>query len=82
MGIGLLKRILVESGFKESSNDKFNLLLAEQYSVDAYINGNGVIFHLLNGNRECKMTIQVDNCEDLASSFSQLMDFLRNYIMH
>ena len=80
MELASIKWILIESGFKEISNEKFNKVLAEQYSVDAYINGKGVIFHLLNGNRECKMTIQADNCEDLGSSFSQLMEYLRSHI--
>ena len=80
MELASIKRILIESGFKEISNEKFNKVLAEQYSVDAYLNGKGVIFHLLNGDCECKMAIQADNCEDLGSSFSQLMEYLRSHI--
>ena len=64
----------------DKKTDNRAATLEQELSVDAYINGKGVIFHLLNGNHECKMTIQADNCEDLVSSFSQLMEYLRSHI--
>ena len=72
--------ILKTSGFMETAPNKYNKILPEPYSVDAYINGHGVIFHLLKENTQNKMTIQADRFEDAAEAFSQLMEYLKSHI--
>ena len=72
--------LLDNSGFKEISQNKYNRTLAETYSVDAFINGHGVIFHLIKGKNEVQMTIQADTFEDAAKAFSQLMEYLITHI--
>lgn len=72
--------LLEKSDFKEVSQNKYKRILAETYSVDAYINGHGVIFHLIKGKNEVQMTIQADSFEDVAKAFSQLMDYLITHI--
>lgn len=72
--------LLEKSDFKEVSQNKYKRILAETYSVDAYINGHGVIFHLIKEDNDVQMTIQADSYEDAAKAFSQLMDYLITHI--
>ena len=67
-----LKEFLNKCGFKQVSDYKYTLDLAD-YTIEAYINGKGIIFHVKfkDGNELC--TIQQDDYESIGDAFIMLM---------
>lgn len=71
-----LENLLKNSGFKKESDGQYTKVLENSYSVVAFINGQGVIFHLRKDNNDIVMTIQADNYDDIVSAFEQLMSVM------
>ncbi len=67
-----LNDFLKQSGFKQVSDDQFTMRLAN-YTIDAYINGKGVIFHINMKDGKLLCTIQQDDLTDIADSFIALI---------
>lgn len=67
-----LKDFLNKCGFKQVSADKYTIDLAD-YIIEAYINGNGIIFHVKFKDGKELCTIQQDDYISIGDAFIMLM---------
>lgn len=72
--------LLVASFVKSKDGDKYILTMGDGYSVDAYINGKGIIFHLKKDGNDLGITIQQDEYDDMAKAFNELMKALKAFL--
>lgn len=72
--------LLVVNFVKSKDGDKYTRMLSDGYSVDAFINGNGIIFHLKKDEKDLGITIQQDEYDDIAHAFNVLMKALAAFL--
>lgn len=73
--------ILKNSGFNEEKpNEKYTRKLGEGFCIEAFIDGEGVIFHLIKDGNLIQPTIHTVDQTDLANAFNQLMSFLQSFV--
>lgn len=73
--------ILKKSGFNEEiPNEKYTRNIGKGFSVEAFINGEGVIFHLVKDGNFIQPTVQTVDSTDLAEAFGQLMMLLQDLV--
>lgn len=67
-----LNDFLKKCGFQQVDSAKYTLNL-DEYTIEAYINGKGIIFHvkLKDGKEVC--TIQQDDYKSIADAFIALI---------
>lgn len=74
MEINTIKYILTQTGFVKIEDNKYRKDIDAIFAIDAYINGLGIIFHLLEDGKETnKMTIQADTPEDITDAYFKLL---------
>lgn len=70
---------LISWGFNKS-NEKYVKKLDNNYYIEAFLNGQGVIFHLCNNEGIKIVTIQTVDFEDIKAAYNQLMSFLQEIV--
>lgn len=75
-------KFLEKAGFTKSSEDAkiYTKSLSDTCVVVAFINGDGVIFHLMINGKTIACTIQTVEYEDIAEAFKELMKALQTVI--
>lgn len=74
----MMKYILEQTGFVRIEENKYRKVVNDVYAVDAYINGLGIILHLLKNETETnKMTIQADTPKDITDAYLELIQELQ-----
>lgn len=69
-----LQEILINAGFETIDETKLTKNIKGLGNVDAYLNGDGVIFHFVKaGKKTGTMSIQVSDADDVAAAFSQIL---------
>lgn len=74
-----LKEFLNKCGFKQVSDDKYTLDLAD-YIIEAYINGKGIIFHVKYKDGKELCTIQQDDYISIGDAFIMLMKNVLSFL--
>ena len=74
MEIETIKYILEQTGFIRIEENKYRKDIDGVYEIDAYINGLGIILHLLKNEIETnKMTIQADTPKDFTDAYLEFI---------
>lgn len=74
MEIETIKFILEQTGFVKIEENKYRKDVDDVYAVDAYINGMGIILHLIEDEIETnKMTIQADTPKDFTDAYLEFI---------